>query len=84
VAGLEQLRRRDGAFDWGIFEDAAFDGRFVETFLLDSWMEHLLQHERITNADRVLQEQVYRFHKAAAPKVTHLIAAGLRRDEAIS
>jgi hypothetical protein len=42
--------RRDGAFDWGKFEDAAFDGRFVETFPLDSRMEHLRQHERITNA----------------------------------
>jgi hypothetical protein len=33
------------------------------------------QHERITNADRVAQEAVGRFHLEGAPKVTHFIAA---------
>ncbi len=37
-------RRRDGAYDWGIFEDPAEEGRFIETFLTDSWLEHLRQH----------------------------------------
>jgi hypothetical protein len=40
-------------------------------------MEHLRQHERVTQADRVLQDSVHRFHLAGAPKVTHLIAAEL-------
>ena len=77
VAALEHLadeRRRDGAFDWGLFEDAAEEGRFLETFLLDSWIEHLRQHARVTNADRVLQEAVHRFQADGPPKVTHLIA----------
>ena len=47
----------------------------VETFLVESWMEHLRQHERVTEADRVLQNAVHRFHLAGEPKVTHLIAA---------
>ncbi len=38
-------RRRDGAYAWGVFEDAAEEGRFVETFLVESWLEHLRQHE---------------------------------------
>jgi len=38
-------------------------------------MEHLRQHERGTNADRVVQEAVQRFHIHGAPKVTHYIAA---------
>ena len=75
VKNLEQERRRDGAFEWGVFEDAARAGCFVETFLLDSWTEHLRQHERITNADHVLQEDILRFQKGDVPKVTHLIAA---------
>ena len=36
-AALEKLgheRRRDGAYAWGVFEDAANEGRMVETFLL--------------------------------------------------
>lgn len=75
---LEQLgheRRRDGAYRWGVFEDAADEGRIVETFLVASWMEHLRQHERVTNADRLVQECVDRFHLGDSPKVTHFIAA---------
>jgi MFS family permease len=75
LAKLEHARRRDGAYAWGIFEDAAEEGRMVETFLVESWMEHLRQHERVTNADRVLQETIQQFNLAAAPKVTHFIAA---------
>jgi hypothetical protein len=77
-AALEKLareRRRDGAYAWGVFEDAAAEGRMVETFLVESWLEHLRQHERVTNADRVLQETVHRFQVEGAPKITHLIAA---------
>ena len=70
---LSRERRRDGAYSWGVFEDAAEAGRFVETFLVESWVEHLRQHERVTNADRVLQESLYQFHLAGTPKVTHLI-----------
>jgi hypothetical protein len=75
VVQLSQERRRNGAFEWGLYEDAAQEGRFVETFLLDSWMEHLRQHERVTQADRVRQETVSRFQAEGFPKVTHLIAA---------
>jgi MFS family permease len=77
LAKLEHERRRDGAYAWGVFEDAAEAGRIVETFLVESWMEHLRQHERVTEADRVLQGAVHRFHLAGVPKVTHLIAAEL-------
>ena len=78
VAKLANERRRDGAFDWDVFEDAAQEGRFVETFLLDSWIEHLRQHERVTHADRVLQEAVNGFQAEGTPQVTHLVSAGRR------
>jgi MFS family permease len=71
---LAQERRRDGAYAWGVFEDAAEEGRMVETFLVESWIEHLRQHERVTNADRLVQDTVDRFHIRGTPKVTHLIA----------
>jgi predicted MFS family arabinose efflux permease len=72
---LEHQRRRDGAYAWGVFEDAAEEGRILETFLVESWMEHLRQHERVTNADRVVQDAVQRFHLDGEPKVTHFVAA---------
>jgi MFS family permease len=78
LRALEKLaheRRRDGAYAWGVFEDAGDEGRFLETFLVESWLEHLRQHERVTNADRILQIAVHRYHLEGTPKVTHFIAA---------
>jgi MFS family permease len=78
LAVLERFshgRRRDGAYAWGVFEDAAEEGRFLETFLVESWLEHLRQHERATHADRLLQDAVHGFQREGAPKVTHFIVA---------
>jgi MFS family permease/quinol monooxygenase YgiN len=71
---LAEQRKRDGAYRWGVFEDIAEQGRFLETFLVDSWLEHLRQHERTTNADRVAEDCVNRFHAEGTPKVTHFVA----------
>jgi predicted MFS family arabinose efflux permease/quinol monooxygenase YgiN len=75
IEGLDHERRRDGAYRWAVYEDAADPARFVETFLVESWLDHMRQHERVTNADRVLEMQVKRFNLDGEPKVTHLIAA---------
>ncbi|HEU5276137.1 MAG TPA: MFS transporter [Xanthobacteraceae bacterium] len=77
IERLGQERRRDGAYRWGVFEDAADPACMVETFLVESWLEHLRQHERVTNADRVMQAEVQHFNVDGEPKVTHLIAAEL-------
>jgi MFS family permease len=74
IAKLQFARRRDGAYDWGVYEDVASPGRFVETFFLDSWIDHLRQHDRVTHADREQQELVNRFQVGDPPQVTHLVA----------
>jgi MFS family permease len=73
IGRLSHERRADGAYAWGIFEDVTEPGRFLETFLIESWLEHLRQHERVTNADRVLQDQINQMVIGEAV-VTHLIA----------
>ena len=78
LAASARERRRDGAYDWGIFEDPAQDGRFIETFLTDSWLEHLRQHERVTKADRLLEQVVRRFQIGEGPKTTHWVGAQTR------
>jgi hypothetical protein len=58
-----------------VFAAIAAERRFLETFLVESWLEHLRQHQRVTNADRILQNAIHQFHIDGVPKVTHLIAA---------
>lgn len=73
---MRRLRRRDGALRWGLFEDAATPGRYIETFVVESWAEHVRQHERVTIADRETEERAFAFHQGAdPPKVTHWIAS---------
>jgi hypothetical protein len=78
LAAMDQLgyeRRRNGAYGWGVFEDSASEGRMLETFLVESWLEHLRQHERVTNEDRVLQDLVNQFQtEGSTLKITHFIA----------
>ena len=74
VTRLARTRRRDGAYSWGVFQDTAHAGRFVETFLVDSWLEHLRQHERFTRADQALADRV-RSVTQEEPRITHYIAA---------
>lgn len=73
---VERIRRRDGAIQWGLFEDAGTAGRYLETFLVESWGEHLRQHARITVTDRAVEERAQAFHKLPEPpKITHWLAA---------
>ena len=52
---VERHRRRTGAYRWGLFRDLAAPHQFIETFVVESWGEHLRQHRRTTvNADRFL------------------------------
>ena len=73
---LGRIRLRDGAIRWGIFQDAASPHRHVESFMVESWAEHLRQHDRATLADREVEEQAKRFHRGPnSPAVTHWLAS---------
>ena len=73
---LGRFRRRDGAVDWGLYEDVAEQGRYLETFVVESWGEHLRQHERTTVADRQILERANLFHILnGPPPVSHLLYA---------
>src|SRR6266852_3748888 len=73
---LQRLRRRNGAYQWELFRDPSAPNRFIEIYLVDSWADHLLEHERLTveqrNAETRLRALIV---PGTEPVVTHLIAA---------
>ncbi len=69
-----RTRRRDGAYRWAIFRHTEVADRYLEIFLVDSWAEHLRQHERQTQADRELEVRIYSY-LSGEPLVRHLIDA---------
>ena len=71
---LAHERRRDGGYDWNLFQDSAHPERMIETWLVDSWLEHMRQHRRVTRADQASEERVGRFSREA-PRITHYVAA---------
>ncbi|WP_028311633.1 MFS transporter [Derxia gummosa] len=72
---LSDQRRRDGAYAWGVQEDAADPERVVEWFLVESWAEHLRQHHRVSHADADLQAGLLRFQRGGGrPEVRHFLA----------
>lgn len=75
LARLSAERRRDGAYAWGITEDAADPGLMLEWFQVESWAEHLRQHHRVSKADADIQTEVLRFHRGEGrPVVRHFLA----------
>ena len=72
---MRRIRRRDGAFMWELFSDIEQPDRIVECFMVESWLEHLRQHERATVADREVSERARVFHLGSdLPRVTHMVA----------
>ena len=67
-----RVRRRDGASRWGICRDIEKADRYLETFVVSSWAEHLRQHDRITRADSHLEERLSKC-TVQEPTVRHLI-----------
>ena len=77
LRALDELgfeRRRDGAFAWGVFEDASEFGRYEETYLIETWLELMHLRERVTNADRMLEDEI-REMLIAPPRIEFLVAA---------
>jgi MFS family permease len=71
-----QVRKRDGAIRWGLFTDTANPGRYIETFIVESWAEHLRQHERVSVADRKIFDHIHAFNIGDKPPVvSHFIYA---------
>lgn len=72
---MKRIRQRDGAIRWSLLRDTADPQRYIETFVTESWADHLRQHERVTAEDRELEQRAQAFNLGPQPpRITHLIA----------
>ena len=74
------LRRQDGASRRGVYRDSEHPAHYVETFIVESWAEHLRQHGRLTSADRDIEENARRFESKVF-EVRHFIYARSKRAQ---
>ena len=86
-------RLRDGATRWGVFEDVEDAGRYVEIFSLESWLDLRRLRERVTKADREVEQKVeatlgepraVRFHVAPLGKPRSSIVEGQAKQAVMS
>ncbi|MDJ0780737.1 MAG: MFS transporter [Desulfosarcinaceae bacterium] len=79
MQSLRASRLRDGAIGWQLYSDPTVTGRYLEQFMVGSWLNHLRQHERVTASDAALQDRLRTFlQDGSEPVVTHLIAKTTR------
>jgi hypothetical protein len=73
---LRDVRLRDGAIRWGVYQDASDPGHMNETFVTESWLEYLRQRERFTASDRQILERVWSFQRGKEPpRISHMFYA---------
>ena len=73
---LRRRRQRSGAYQWQLFCDPAVPERLVEIYQVDSWGDHLRQHERVTVDERNVEARLGKLLlPGTVPVTTHLIAA---------
>jgi MFS family permease len=74
---LGRIRRRDGAVRWALFADPFDPARYMETYVIESWLERQRQLERFTVADHAIRNRVFGFHADSQPPlVSRMILAG--------
>jgi MFS family permease/quinol monooxygenase YgiN len=77
TAELGRSRRRDGAMQWWLFQDTADPSRFVETWIEETWADHLRNHERVSVAHKDVEQRVRDLTRRDSKVVTrHFIARG--------
>ena len=79
IGELGRSRRRDGAVEWWLFQDTADPARFVETWVEETWADHLRNHERVSVAHREIEQRVRDLTRTGTtPATRHFIAPDSR------
>lgn len=82
VYALRTIRMRDGAFRWNLFKEAGSGDRFIESFLVESWVDYMRQQKRFTVSDGGVADTVRSCQKEGEPVIIrHFVAQPLRRKK---
>ncbi len=72
---VRRMRRRNGAFSWGLVQDTENMQCWLEVFFDESWLEHLRHHNRVTRAEQRIEANVRRLQVGGVPvNIRHLLA----------
>ena len=79
MAELGRNRCRDGAVQWWLFQDTADPSRFVETWIEETWADHLRNHERVSVAHKEIEQRARDLTRSDSTFATrHFIAPETR------
>ncbi|MGB6977491.1 MAG: MFS transporter [Gammaproteobacteria bacterium] len=82
MQNARRIRLREGAFFWNLFNNIDDPNCFIECYIVESWLEHLRQHERISVSDRKVQDRADSFHRGSKPPlISHFVAYNYSRNE---
>lgn len=71
---LGKIRSRTGAMRWALYHDPFDESVYMESYVLESWLERQRQLERFTVADHEIRSSVFKFHVGSQPpKVSRMI-----------
>ena len=75
ISRMKESRRRDGATFWRVYRDLGEPSRYVERFIVTSWVDYLRQRARATVADQALEAEVRAFLASGeSASMSHYIA----------
>ena len=71
---LRLVRLRTGAYRWRLYRNASDPHRMTEIFVLESWQDHIRQHQRIDAEAAAAIREAVRFDTSGGPENRHLVA----------
>ena len=71
---LRLVRLRTGAYRWRLYRNAEDPHRMTEVMVLNSWQDHIQQHQRIDAEAASAIQAARAFDRADGPVTRHLVA----------